>query len=70
MYFDHFEDQLKLRNAALHGRDDAEHSLFHHARLCAKATRLYAQAGTRIVTRPPHPITTTHHSLDLPTTGV
>jgi hypothetical protein len=31
LLFDHFEDQWKLRNEALHGRDDAEHSLFHHA---------------------------------------
>jgi hypothetical protein len=27
--FDQVEDQRKLRNEALHGRDDAEHSLFH-----------------------------------------
>jgi hypothetical protein len=62
-------------------RDRAEHSLFHRAILRAKATRLYASAGTLLAldrpilsqplitilrgnstcTRPPHPITTTHH---------
>jgi hypothetical protein len=65
LLFDQVEDQWKLRDEALHGRDDAEHSLFHRARLCAKATRLYAQAGTLL------PITTSHHyPIDLPTTGL
>jgi hypothetical protein len=40
------KSKIKLRNEALHGRDDAEHSLFHRALLFAKATRLYAKAGT------------------------
>jgi hypothetical protein len=46
LLFDHVEDQWKLRNEAPQGLDDAEHSLVHRALLCARATRLYAQAGT------------------------
>jgi hypothetical protein len=42
LLFDQVEAQWKLRNESLHGRDDAEHSLFHRALLCATATRLYA----------------------------
>ena len=38
LLLDQVEDQWKLRNEALHGRDDAEHSLFHRARLCTKVT--------------------------------
>ena len=70
LLFDQFEDQWKLRNEALHGRDDAEHSLFHRARLCDKATRLYAQAGTLLALDRPilsRPLTTI---LDLPTTSL
>jgi hypothetical protein len=67
LLFDHFEDQWNLRNEALHGRDDAKHSLFHRARLCDKATRLYAQAETLLALDRPillRPLTTI---LDLPT---
>jgi hypothetical protein len=66
LLFDQVEDQWKLRNEALHGRDRAEHSLFHCAIICAKATRLYAYAGTLlaldrpILSQPPTTI------LDLP----
>jgi hypothetical protein len=70
LLFDHFEDQWKLRNEALHGRDDAEHSLFHHARLYEKASRLYAQAGTLLALDRPilsRPLTTI---LDLPNTSL
>jgi hypothetical protein len=59
-----------LRNEALHGRDDAEHSLFHHALLCAKAARLYAKAGTLLALDRPilsRPLTTI---LRLSTTGL
>jgi hypothetical protein len=31
LLFDQVEDQWKLRKEALHGRDRAEHSLFHRA---------------------------------------
>jgi hypothetical protein len=61
LLFEQFEDQWKLRNEALHGRDAAEHSLFHRARLCDKATRLYAQAGTLLALDRPilsRPLTT------------
>jgi hypothetical protein len=44
LLIDQVEDQWKLRNEALHGRDDAEHSLFHRALLCAQTTRLYNAA--------------------------
>jgi hypothetical protein len=70
LLFDQFEDQWELRNEALHGRDDAEHSLFHRARLCDKATRLYAQAGALLALDRPilsRPLTTI---LDLPTTSL
>ncbi len=70
LLFDQVEDQWKLRNEALHGRDDAEHLLFHRALLCAKATRLYAQAGTLLALDRPilsRPLTTI---LDLPTQGL
>jgi hypothetical protein len=46
LLFDQVEDQWKLCNEAHHGRDRAEQSLFHRAIICAKATRLYAFAGT------------------------
>jgi hypothetical protein len=49
LLFDKIEDQWKLRNRALHSHDDAEHSLFRHARLCTKAIRLYAKAGTTLL---------------------
>jgi hypothetical protein len=65
-----FEDQWKLRNEALHGRDDAALSLFHRARLCDKATRFYAQAGTLLALDCPilsRPLATI---LDLPTTSL
>jgi hypothetical protein len=58
LLLDQVEDQWKLRNEALHGRDRADHSLFDRALLCAKATRLYAHAETllaldrRILSRP------------------
>jgi hypothetical protein len=67
LLFDQVEDQWKLRNEALHGRDRAEHSLFHRALLCAKATRLYAQAEHLMAIDRPlfsRPLTTIH---DLPT---
>jgi hypothetical protein len=70
LLFDQFEDKWKLRNEALHGRDEAEHSLFHRARLCDEATRLYAQAGALLALDSPilsRPLTT---SLDLSTTGL
>jgi hypothetical protein len=70
LLFDQVEAQWKLRNEALHGRDDAEHSLFHRALLCAKATRLYAKAGTLLALDRPilsRPLTTI---LDLSTTGL
>jgi hypothetical protein len=70
LLFDHFEAQWKLRNEALHGRDEAEHSLFHRARLCDKATRLYAQAGALLALDRPilsRPLTTI---LDLPTNSL
>jgi hypothetical protein len=54
LLFNQVEDQRQLRHEALHGRDDAEHSLFHRALLCAKATRLYSQAGTLLALD--HPI--------------
>jgi hypothetical protein len=57
LLFDQVEDQWKLRNEALHGRDDAEHALFRRARLCEKATRLYAHAGTLLARRECHPCT-------------
>jgi hypothetical protein len=40
LLFDQVEDQWKLRNEALHGRQRSKHSLFRRALLCAKATRL------------------------------
>jgi hypothetical protein len=67
LLFDQVEDQWKLHNEALHGRDRAEHSLFHRAILQAKATRLYAYSGNlRALDRPilSPPLTTI---LDLPT---
>jgi hypothetical protein len=69
LFFDQVEDQWKLRNEALHGRDDAAHSLFRRALLCAKATRLYAKARTllaldRLILS--RPLAT---FLDLPTIG-
>jgi hypothetical protein len=70
LLLDQVEDQWKLRNEALHGRDDAEHSLFHRARLCTKVTRLYAQAGNLLALDRPilsRPLTTI---LDLPTTSL
>jgi hypothetical protein len=70
LLFDQFEDQWKLRNEALHGRDAAEHSHFHRARLCDKATRLCAQAGTLLTLDRPilsRPLTTIP---DLPTTSL
>jgi hypothetical protein len=51
LLFDQFEDQWKLRNEAL----------FRRARLCAKATRLYAQAETLLALDSPilsRPLTT------------
>jgi hypothetical protein len=48
-FFDQIEDQHKLRNEALRSRDDAEHSLIRHARLCVKAIRLYAKVGTTLL---------------------
>jgi hypothetical protein len=66
LFFDQVEDQWKLRNEALHGRDRAENSLFHRAILQAKATRLYAYSGNlRALDRPilSQPLTTI---LDLP----
>jgi hypothetical protein len=44
LLFDQVEDQWKLRNEVLHGRDRDEQSLFHRAIICAKATRLYEHA--------------------------
>jgi hypothetical protein len=70
LLFDQVEAQWKLRNDALHGRDDAEHSLFHRALLCAKATRLYAKAGTLLALDRPilsRPLTTI---LDLSTNSL
>jgi hypothetical protein len=71
LLFDQFEAQWKLRNEALHGRDDAEHSLFHCARgVCDKATRLCAQAGALLALDRPilsRPLTTI---LDLPITSL
>jgi hypothetical protein len=67
LLFDQVEDQKKLENEALHGRDCAQHSLFHRAPLCAKATRLYAQAENLLALDRPilsRPLTTV---LDLPT---
>jgi hypothetical protein len=67
---DQVEDQWNLQNEALHGRDGAEHSLFHRALLCAKSTRLKAQAGPllaldrSILSRPLTAV------LDIPTTGL
>ena len=61
LLFDQVEDQWKLRNEALHGRNDTEHSLFRRALLCAKATRLYAQAESLLALDHPilsRPITT------------
>jgi hypothetical protein len=53
LLFDQVEDQRKLRNEALHGRDRAESSLFRRAILQAKATRLCAYAGNvRALDRP------------------
>jgi hypothetical protein len=46
LIFDQVEDQWKLRNEILLGRDRDEQSLFHRAIICAKATRLYDFAGT------------------------
>jgi hypothetical protein len=43
LLFDHFEEQWKLRNEALHGRDAAEHLLFHRAKLSRRVTRIYDQ---------------------------
>jgi hypothetical protein len=68
--FDQVEDQWKLRNEALHGRDDADHSLFHRTLLCAKATRHDAKAGTLLALDRPilsRPLTAI---LDLSTTGL
>ena len=70
LLFDQFEEQWKLRNEALHGRNDAEHSLFYRARLSEKATRLYAQAGSLLALDRPilsRPLATI---LDLPNTGL
>jgi hypothetical protein len=70
LLFDQVEDQWKLRVEALHGRDDAEHSLSHRALLCAKATRLYTRAETLLALDRPilsRPLTTI---LDLSTTGL
>jgi hypothetical protein len=70
LHLDQVEDRWKLRNEALHGRDDAEHSLFHRALLCAKATRLYAKARTLLALDRPilsRPLITI---LDLSTTGL
>jgi hypothetical protein len=70
LLFDQVEEQWKLRNEALHGRDEAEHSLFHRARLRTKATRLYAQAGNLLALDRPilsRPLITI---LDLPTIGL
>jgi hypothetical protein len=71
LLFDQVEDQWKLRNEALDGRDDdAEHSLLHRALLCAEATRFYAKAVTLLAfDRPilPRQLTTI---LDLSTTGL
>jgi hypothetical protein len=67
LLFDQVEDQWKLRNEPVHGRDRAEHSLFRRALLCAKATRLYAHAETLLALDRPilsRPLTTI---LDLPT---
>jgi hypothetical protein len=66
LFFDQVEDQWKLRDEALHGRDRAEKSLFHRAILQAKAARLYAYTGElRALDRPilSQPLTTI---LDLP----
>jgi hypothetical protein len=70
LLFDKGEDQWKLRNEALHGRDDAEHSHFHRTLLFANATRLYAKSGTLLALDRPilsRPLTTI---LDLSTTGL
>jgi hypothetical protein len=62
---------METPNEALHGRDDAEHLLFHRALLCAKATRLYAKAaGTLLALNRPiisRPLT---NILDLSTNGL
>jgi hypothetical protein len=70
LLFDQVEAQWKVRNEALHGRDEAEHSLFHRARLCTKAAQLYAQAWNLLALDRPklsRPLTTIQ---DLPTTGL
>jgi hypothetical protein len=70
LLFDQVEDQWKFRIEALHGRDDAEHSLFHRALLCAKVNRLDARAGTLLALDCPilsRPLTTI---LDLSTTDL
>jgi hypothetical protein len=51
--FDQVEDQWKLRNEILHGRDRGEQSLFHRAIICAKATRLYDFAAPSYHARSP-----------------
>jgi hypothetical protein len=61
---------METPNEALHDRDDAEHLLFHRVLLCAKATRLYAKAGTLLAHDRPilsRPFTTI---LDLSITGI
>jgi hypothetical protein len=70
LLFDQFEDQWEHRNEALHGRNEAEHSLFHRARLCDKATRLNAQAWALLALDRPilsRPLATI---LDLPITSL
>jgi hypothetical protein len=70
LLFDQVEDQRKLRNEALHGRDDGEHSLFHRALLCAKATRHYAKAGTLLALDRPILSRLLTTILDLSATGL
>jgi hypothetical protein len=70
LLFEQLEDQWKLRNEAILGRDAAEHLLFHHARLHEKATRLYAQAETLLALDRPILSRQVTTILDHPTTSL